>query len=531
VAEGMSNCYKKKLLPLEEMYKFHEFHMTKLEDPDFDCKPMVLLVGQYSTGKTTFIKYLLEEEFPGMRIGPEPTTDGFCVLHHGNNNRVIPGNALVVDSKRCFRSLSAYGNSFLNRFSCSEMKSSVLEQITLIDTPGILSGEKQSIQRGYDFTGVLEWFAQRVDRIILLFDAHKLDISDEFRRGIEALHGYDEKIRIVLNKSDMISTQQLMRVYGALMWSLGKVIKTPEVTRVYIGSFWDQPLKNDENRKLFELEESDLFADLQVLPKNATIRKMNDLIKRARLAKVHVYIIQSIKSQLPLIGKDAKKKELINKLSDIYASIQRQYELSPADFPEIERMKENLRHCDFSKMPAMKPKMLEAVDSMLSDDIGRLMNMIPHEVETAQKEETDIVRGGVFASTMGEQNPFQKGVAEGFNLGKGQSEWIVQQHAESWTPFDQLVDLEADQKISGSAAKKEMVKRTKLPKSALAKIWTLSDIDKDGCLDEDEYNLAMYLIQVKVRDDDDIPAELPEHLIPPQKRKMIVGNNIPLPRK
>lgn len=46
----------------------------------------------------------------------------------------------------------------------------------------------------YDFVGVLQWFAERVDRIILLFDANKLDISDEFRRSIEAIHGYEDKV-------------------------------------------------------------------------------------------------------------------------------------------------------------------------------------------------------------------------------------------------------------------------------------------------------------------------------------------------
>ncbi|KAF6724085.1 EH domain-containing protein 4 [Oryzias melastigma] len=73
VTEGLQTLYTKKLLPLEETYLFHDFHSPALEPADFQSKPMVLLVGQYSTGKTTFIRYLLEQDFPGMRIGPEPT--------------------------------------------------------------------------------------------------------------------------------------------------------------------------------------------------------------------------------------------------------------------------------------------------------------------------------------------------------------------------------------------------------------------------------------------------------------------------
>jgi hypothetical protein len=45
---------------------------------------------------------------------------------------------------------------------------------------------------------------------------------------------FQERARNVM--TDVVLVVQLMRVYGALMWSLGKVINTPEVMRVYIGS-------------------------------------------------------------------------------------------------------------------------------------------------------------------------------------------------------------------------------------------------------------------------------------------------------
>ena len=44
------------------------------------------------------------------------------------------------------------------------------------------AGEKQRIERSYNFIDVCGWFAARCDLILLLFDPHKLDISDEFKQ-------------------------------------------------------------------------------------------------------------------------------------------------------------------------------------------------------------------------------------------------------------------------------------------------------------------------------------------------------------
>ena len=40
--------------------------------------------------------------------------------------------------------------------------------------------------------------------------------------------------------------------------------------------------------------------------------------------------------------------------------------------------------------------------------------------------------------------------------------------------------------------------KSKLPNNVLGKIWKLSDVDKDGMLDSDEFALAMHLINVKL---------------------------------
>lgn len=125
------------------------------------------------------------------------------------------------------------------------------------------------MSRGYDFAKVSRWFAERSDLILLMFDPSKLggthtvtslvnylkaafnicssfcwyklteeiqlllvystDISDEFKSVIEELQPHEDKVHCVLNKADMLDTESLMRVYGALLWSMGKVFRGAEV--------------------------------------------------------------------------------------------------------------------------------------------------------------------------------------------------------------------------------------------------------------------------------------------------------------
>ena len=181
--------------PLEAKGKFHEIGgQPALSDAWFDSKPIVLLIGQYSVGKTSFIRYLLGRDFPGQRVGPEPTTDRFVAIMHGDADKVTPGNALTAQSDAPFSPLKRFGTQFLNRFEAAQLTSPILKRCVLVDSPGVLSGDKQK-NRGYDYDAVVQWWVQHADRILLLFDAHKLDMSDEFKAIVNMLGEHAGKAR------------------------------------------------------------------------------------------------------------------------------------------------------------------------------------------------------------------------------------------------------------------------------------------------------------------------------------------------
>lgn len=111
---------------------------------------------------------------------------------------------------------------------------------------------------------------------------------------------------------------------------------------------------------------------------------------------------------------------------------------------------------------------------------------------------------------------------KGINAGIGDESWIVEKLRE---PFDKtfMTMNQTSGKVTGATAKEELIK-SKLPNSVLAKIWRIADVDKDGMLDIDEWALINYLIKLKI-DGFEVPNTLPEHLVPPSKRKLFPSLN------
>ena len=443
----LKTLYKTKLAPIESKHNLYNFCLpthSQIHDSEFDSKPMVLLIGQYSTGKTTFIRHLVGGDYPSMHIGPEPTTDRFTALIHGDDDeeeeevndedsehelesdsehefeddytnastfatdmstglsiktnpkniltkrwkkdgvnkssgKTIKGNSLTVMPELPFRSLAAFGSGFLSHFVGSVSPAPLLEHVTLIDTPGVLSGEKQRLSRSYDFAKASRWFADRSDLILLLFDAHKLDISDELKEVIETIRPHnDDKIRCVLNKADGVTREQLVRVYGSLMWSMGKIFHSPEVVRVFTGSYWDEPLVHDDFQNMFESDEWLLIHELINLPKSCAERKVNEVVKRVRIVKVHVCILTYLKNQMPSVwwpfGRKKIQDSLLENLEEVFELVRIEYKLSAGDFPDVNEFARCLEEVeDFRSLVPADKKTLEILDELVETDIPKIM--------------------------------------------------------------------------------------------------------------------------------------------------------------
>ncbi|KAM6219582.1 epidermal growth factor receptor substrate 15-like 1 [Rhynchocyon petersi] len=101
-----------------------------------------------------------------------------------------------------------------------------------------------------------------------------------------------------------------------------------------------------------------------------------------------------------------------------------------------------------------------------------------------------------------------------------EAHWAVR--VEEKAKFDGIFEslLPINGLLSGDKVKPVLM-NSKLPLDVLGRVWDLSDIDKDGHLDRDEFAVAMHLVY-RALEKEPVPAVLPPSLVPPSKRKKTV---------
>lgn len=148
-----------------------------------------------------------------------------------------------------------------------------------------------SSPQGYPFNDVCQWFIDRADLIFVVFDPTKLDVGLELEMLFRQLKGRESQIRIILNKADSLATQELMRVYGALFWSLAPLINVTEPPRVYVSSFWPQEYHPDTHKDLFLKEEISLLEDLNQVIENRMENKIAFIRQHAIRVRIHALLV------------------------------------------------------------------------------------------------------------------------------------------------------------------------------------------------------------------------------------------------
>ncbi|CAH1257083.1 EPS15L1 [Branchiostoma lanceolatum] len=100
--------------------------------------------------------------------------------------------------------------------------------------------------------------------------------------------------------------------------------------------------------------------------------------------------------------------------------------------------------------------------------------------------------------------------------GTTRAAWAIK--TEEKLKFDTIFDtLDPVNGILTGDKVRPVLLNSKLPVEILGTVWDLSDIDKDGCLDKEEFAVAMHLVY-RALDKQPVPTTLPPELIPPSKR-------------
>ena len=287
-ADRIRDYYNDPLVPLAKQFMYRRPPTMG----ELRSAPQVLILGNHSSGKSTFVNHLLGEGV--QKTGVAPTDDGFTIITHGPRETDLDGHSVVSNPNLPYEKLRYFGDQLVSHIRLKLRPAAILREVTLIDSPGMIDEAKAEDGRGYDFPGVVRWFAERADLVLVFFDPDKPGTTGETLQVFrQALGGIDHKLLIVLNKMDQFhNLHDFARAYGALCWNLGKVIPRKDLPMIYNTYV---PLEGQPKSALrmddFDRAREDLIDELRRVPTRRMDNQITQLAAFAERLRLHAFVI------------------------------------------------------------------------------------------------------------------------------------------------------------------------------------------------------------------------------------------------
>ncbi|CAB4066198.1 Sarcalumenin [Lepeophtheirus salmonis] len=207
----------------------------------------------------------------------------FNIAMYGDSEEELEGTELAAQF--AFSSLQKFGQEFLKKLKGKKMPNQLLKKATFAEIPGVLeTGSVRKRDRQYPFNDACQWFIDHADLILLVYDYAKLDIGPETEALLDQLKGRETQVRIILNKADEITADELLKIQGSLVWNVSPLMASMEPPKMYAGSFWSRPYKTGAPKKLLKSQEISLLKDIH----QAITKQVENRIATARRFAVRV---------------------------------------------------------------------------------------------------------------------------------------------------------------------------------------------------------------------------------------------------
>ncbi len=283
--------------PLARRYEFERAPTAQ----ETSGAPLVLILGNHSSGKSTFINFLLGQDV--QKTGLAPIDDGFTIIASGAADEK-DGAAVVSNPQLPYGDLERFGPGLVSHLKMKYRPSPILQGLSLVDSPGMIDAADGNVGRGYDFIGVSRWFAERADVVLLLFDPDKPGTTGETLKVLtSALEGLDHKLLIVMNKVDRFhDIRDFARTYGALCWNLSKCIPRKDLPQIYNTYVpvpdRDEPAKNGLPLGSFDEAREEVIKEVRRAPTRRVDNIVSRLYDHARRLRVHVNVCDQARREV-----------------------------------------------------------------------------------------------------------------------------------------------------------------------------------------------------------------------------------------